>query len=269
MSTYFRRPNLPALRLDASGENGPVVIFQHGLCGDAAQPAEVFPQDSQFRRITLVMRGHGASEPGDISAFSIATFARDIIALVEERKLAPVVMGGISMGAALSLQVAVRRPDLVRGLILARPAWFTEKAPPNMIPNAEVGALLRRLPGAEAMKIFEASATARRLAEEAPDNLASLRGFFSRQPQDVTAALLAAISADGPGVDIPDLHRISVPTLVIGHGRDAIHPLAFAEELARHIPAAQLVKITPKSEDRQRYVADFRHAMQDFLKELN
>ena len=56
-------------------------------------------------------------------------------------------------------------------------------------------------------KAFEASETARLLAEIAPDNLASLRGFFSREPQAITAALLQAIAADGPGVSEEDLRN--------------------------------------------------------------
>ncbi len=261
----FERPGAPVLHLDDAGGSGLPVLFQHGLCGDAAQPAEVFPRDGRFRRLTLEARGHGASDAGDPAAFSIATFTTDIIALIERHGLGPLVVGGISMGAAIALRLAVIRPDLVRGLIIARPAWGMEAAPANMRPNAEVGALLRQYPAAEALARFESSATARSLAVEAPDNRASLKGFFSRQPQDVTAALLSAISADGPGVTPAQLRSLAIPTLVIGHEQDAIHPLALAGELAHLIPGARLRRITPKSEDRSRYVSDFRLALTEFL----
>jgi len=66
----------------------------------------------------------------------------------------------------------------------------------------------------------------------APANLASFDGFFSRMPQAITAALLQAIAADGPGVAEDEVRAIKVPTLVIGHGRDEVHPLAYAEALA-------------------------------------
>ena len=64
------------------------------------------------------------------------------------------------------------------------------------------------------------------------------------------------------------MRRISVPTLVIGHDRDVIHPLAYARHLAEKIPGARLVKITSKAEGRSNYIADFRKAMGDFLKDL-
>jgi pimeloyl-ACP methyl ester carboxylesterase len=263
---YFTPPNGPQLRLDDAGGTGLPVLFQHGLCGEAGQAQEVFPRDDAFRRVTLEMRGHGKSAAGDPKAFSIATFADDAAALIEARQFATLVVGGISMGAAIAMRMAVHHPQLVKGLIIARPAWAMDAAPGNMQPNAEAGELLHRFPGDQALAIFEQGDTAKRLADEAPDNLASLRSFFTREPLDITAALLRNISADGPGVSRSQLGSISVPTLIIGHRIDSVHPFSLAEELADLIPGAQLVEIAPKAQDRVRYVAEFRTAMHDFLK---
>ncbi len=257
-----------ALRISDSGGSGMPMVFQHGLCGDATQTAEVFPTDARFRRLTLECRGHGDSEAGDPAVFSIATFADDVAAMIEALGGGSMIVGGISMGAAIALRLAVTRPDLVRGLVLARPAWGTEAAPTNMMPNAEVGRLLSTLPAKEARRVFMETPSARRLAEEAPDNLSSLTGFFSRTSNAVTAALLQALSADGPGVSQVQVQAIRVPTLVVGHGRDAIHPLEHARLLASLVPGAKLAVITPKADDRRRYVDDFRGALAAFLEEL-
>jgi pimeloyl-ACP methyl ester carboxylesterase len=247
---------------------GQPVVLQHGLCADGAQTAEMFLDDPHWRWLTLECRGHGRSDAGDRAGFSIAAFADDLAALIEARGLAPVVAGGISMGAAIALRLAVRRPELVRGLVLARPAWVTDSGPANMAPNAAVGRLLARHDSAEAREIFARSATAHRLARDAPDNLASLMGFFAREPQDVTAALLTAISRDGPDVTVEEVHALDVPTLVIGHGRDVVHPFAHAEALAGLIPGARLIAIAPKAADRARHVAEFRTALRTFLEDL-
>ena len=251
-----------------SGGPGLPVVFQHGLCGDARQTAEVFPDDQRFRLLTLECRGHGRSEARPDTAFSIAAFADDVAALMSARDIAPAVIGGISMGAAIALRLAVHRSDLVRALILARPAWTLEAAPENMAPNAEVGGLLQTLDPVAAKAAFTAGDTARRLAAEAPDNLASLIGFFDRPPVETTARLLTSISADGPGVTAEQVQRLSVPTLVIGTERDAIHPLAYAHTLADLIPTARLVTITPKATDRAAYVREFQAALQTFLEEI-
>lgn len=255
------------LNVDAAGD-GPVVVFQHGLCGDAGQTREAFPSHSGYRRVTVEARGHGSSEPGDLRKLSIATFAEDLADFIEREIDAPVVVGGISMGAAISLRLAVTRPDLVKALVIARPAWITADAPANMAPNAEVGRLLTTLEPEAARATFLAGQTGQRLAAEAPDNLTSLAGFFSREPIKVTAALLCAISNDGPEVTQAEVSSLSVPTLVIGHQQDVIHPLTHACTIAALIPGAHLVEITPKVADRSQYVSDFHAAMRNFLKDL-
>lgn len=264
MSTASTRPRLNLVEV---GE-GPDFAFQHGLCGDAAQPAEVFPDDMPFRCVTLECRGHGRSDAGDSAEFSIATFANDVAAMIEGRGSAPVVLGGISMGAAIALRLAVKQPQLVRGLVLARPAWVTEAAPPNMKTYAEVGELLSRFPPDEARARFDRSETARWLETEGPDNLVSLRNFFTREPVATTSALLTRIAADGPGITSGEVEALRVPVLVIGQARDPLHPLAYAEGLAAMIPGARFEKVTPKVESRERYVADFRAALRRFLTEL-
>ena len=259
------------LRLNVSdaGGAGIPIVFQHGLCGDAGQTAEAFPDDPRFRRLTLECRGHGASEAGPASAFSIATFAEDVAALIERSARPPCIVGGISMGAAIALRLAVTRPDLVCGLVLARPTWATAPAPANMAPNALVGALLATQAPEAALASFRASETHATLAREAPDNLASLEGFFTRAPLDVTAPLLTRISADGPGVSEAEARAIPVPTLVIATARDFIHPIAHAQRLAALIPGARLSIITSKAEARASYVAEFRAALAAFFQEIS
>jgi pimeloyl-ACP methyl ester carboxylesterase len=245
---------------------GPVVVFQHGLGGDETQVAEVFPDsDGRWRRLTLDCRGQGRSPPDPQNHYAIRTFAEDVLRLADARQVERFVAGGISMGAAIALHLAVHHPGRVTALILARPAWLFEAAPANMAPYAEVARLLGT-PGG--LATFEASETASILAREAPNNLGSLRGFFSRPNPEATAALIGAIAVDGPGVTRSQAAAVAVPTLVIGHGRDLVHPLAYAETLAAVIPGAELVEIAPKATDAQRHTDEFRSALRRFLTSL-
>jgi pimeloyl-ACP methyl ester carboxylesterase len=273
------RDGLRLVAHDRGGAGLPFV-FQHGLCGGVAQTAESCPDgllgngdvggdgdgDGDLRLLTLDCRGHGASPLGPVDALSIATFADDLAALIEQLGVGPVALGGISMGAAIALRLAVRRPELVRSLVLVRPAWVTGPAPDNGRPNAEVGDWLARLPPAQARAAFDASATARWLADVAPDNLASLRGFFTREPIAETVELLRRIPADGPGVSSAEVHAIPVPVTVIGHERDAIHPMAHARALAAMLPRPRLVEITPKAVDKAAYLNDLHAALRQHLR---
>ncbi|MCC5975805.1 MAG: alpha/beta hydrolase [Rubellimicrobium sp.] len=254
------------MRLALHDDGGPGLPFvlQHGLCGDARQTAEAFPPDHAVRRLTLECPGHGASPLA--GRISIAAFADHVAALIETLPH-PVILGGISMGAAIALRLATLRPDLVRALILIRPAWVTEDAPPNMAPNALVGRLLATLPRDEALARFTQSPVAARLAREAPDNFASLLGFFDRAPLAETATLLQTISADGPGITPAQVARITVPTLICGTGRDDIHPLDHSGRLAALIPS-RLVELPPKTDDKSRHLAALHAALTAFVKEL-
>ena len=83
-----------------------------------------------------------------------------------------------------------------------------------------------------------------------------------------TGALIRALAADGPGITEADIRAVRVPTLIIGHGRDLAHPLAYAIALAEMIPGAQLVEITPKAIDLAAYRREFRAALVAFLSQL-
>jgi pimeloyl-ACP methyl ester carboxylesterase len=253
------------LAVHGGGSTGPALVFQHGLCGDARQVAEAMAGMAPQRWACVECPGHGASDMDPNP--SIASFAGHVAALAESLG-GPVVLGGISMGAAIATRLAVTQPDLVRALVLVRPAWVTEAAPANMAPNAEVGALLARRLADQARDAFAASATFARLAAAAPDNLASLMGFFDRAPQDSTAHLLTAISADGPDILPADLAALALPVLVCATSEDAIHPAAHAEALAALIPQARLVHLPPKGRDKPAHLAALTTAMTRFMKEL-
>ena len=109
---------------------GPPMVFQHGLGGNEAQVAEVFPDaDKRWRRLTLDCRGHGGSPPDPQQRYSIRQFAADVLRLADTRQVERFVVGGISMGAAIALHLAVHHPERVTGLVLARPAWLFDAAP--------------------------------------------------------------------------------------------------------------------------------------------
>ena len=250
------------LRAEVIG-SGPIVVLQHGLCGDIRQPQEVFPRDQGFTHAALNCRGHGDSPAGDLSALTLAHFTDDLAQMIDLLPQRPVAVGGISMGAAMALRLAVTRPDLVLALILSRPAWVTGDAPANMQPNALAGQML-----AEGVDAFDQTTTARTLAETAPDNLASLRSFFVRPDPVVTKALLTRISADGPGVSEQDLRHMTIPTLIMGSAEDVVHPMAHATELSRLIPGALLVELPPKGRNKAAHVAACQAAILHFLKGL-
>ncbi|MDF3213994.1 alpha/beta hydrolase [Mesorhizobium sp. M7A.F.Ca.CA.001.09.2.1] len=254
-----------SLRVFDTGQGRPPVVFQHGLGGDAAQVAQNFPDGPSYRRLTVECRAQGGSGAGSKRPFSIEMFADDVLAAADAAGLDRFVAGGISMGAAIALRLAARHPDRVTGLVLVRPAWAFDAASQNMRPYVEVAELIRGRPLDDARDAFAASATAARFRIEAPDNLASLLGFFARANANVFAEVMRAIANDGPGVTRAAAAGLALPTLVIGSGIDLVHPLATARSLADTIPNAAFVEVTPKATDKERHFAEIRAAIGGFL----
>ncbi|TPK76168.1 alpha/beta hydrolase [Mesorhizobium sp. B2-4-15] len=254
-----------ALRVFDTEQGRLPVVFQHGLGGDAAQVAQNFPDHVSRRRLTLECRAQGGSGAGSRRPFSIAMFADDVLAAADAAGLDRFVAGGISMGAAIALRLAARQPDRVLGLVLVRPAWVFDAAPPNMRPYVEVAELIRSRPLDKAREAFASSETAARFRSGAPDNLASLLGFFARENAAVFAEVMQAIANGGPGVARAEATGLAIPTLVIGSGIDLVHPLAVARELAGTIPDAAFAEVTPKATDKDRHFAEIRTAIGGFL----
>jgi pimeloyl-ACP methyl ester carboxylesterase len=250
------------LQVSDTGKGLPVV-FQHGLGGGEAQIAQTFP--AGFRRITLECRGHGGSALGERRPFSFEMFADDVLAAADQAGLDRFIVGGVSMGAAIALRLACRHPRRVAGLILVRPAWTFSPAPWNLQPVTEVAGLILEHTADKGRRLFAQSDTAVRLYREAPDNLASLLGYFDRPDAKTFAQVLANIASDGPGVSERDAAALEVPTLILGNAVDALHPLSAGYALAAAIPNAIFAEITPKAADSQRHFSELHAQISTFL----
>jgi pimeloyl-ACP methyl ester carboxylesterase len=225
------------------------------------------PPYGAFRLLSVEFRGHGSSSAGDERPFSIALFAADVVADIDASRIDRFVIGGGSMGAAIALRIAARHTDRVAGLVMVRPAWLFDVAPETMRPFAEVAALLRSHPAADGRAIFAASDTGRLLAQQAPDNLASLLGFFDRPDAAVIAALLDDIGADGPGVTEAEAAMIGVPALTVGCGQDCVHALSYAQRLAE-VTGGRCVELAPTGIDAERHFTEMRAALGAFFDTL-
>lgn len=261
----FTTPDGLCLTYDITG-SGPPMLWQHGLGAPIDQPWAVFPDDARVTRITLACRGHDDSDLGPVDALSIPSFAGDVLALMDHLGIDRLaVAGGISMGAAISLWLAAHHPARVGRLILARPAWIDQAAPPGLEGYRAAGLYLRHHNHWEGRARFEASDLLQRIRAVSPDNAQSLLGYFARPRPETTIALLSRLTETPPGVSLQMIHHIRQPTLVIGHGEDPAHPLDYARRLAGLIPNASLTVIPSKSVDPAGYVDQFRAALADFL----
>jgi sugar phosphate isomerase/epimerase/pimeloyl-ACP methyl ester carboxylesterase len=240
-------------------------FFEHGLGADATQPFGLFRPPGGIRLISLDCRAHGRTRPvGPPEKISLAAFADDLLALMEHLRIDKAVVGGISMGAAVALNFALRHPKRLLGLVLQRPAWLDGPRRDNVAVFTAIAALLRQHGAEKGLALFKQSEIYQQALAESHATASSLASQFVHPRAEETVVRLEKIPLDAPPSDRRQWRAIAVPVLVLANGRDAIHPLEYGVTLAREIPGAQFKELTPKSvslhlhqEETQRFLEDF------------
>jgi len=171
--------------------------------------------------------GHGHSN--GTGRAKIADYADWLLAFLDALSVEQATLAGHSMGGAIALDLALRHPDRVAGLILIA-----------------TGARLRVLPAIleGLLQDFEATLdliVRSAFGPEAPESVVRL----SRQRMAATSpAVLHDDFRACDAFDVRDrLGQIQVPTLVICGTADQLTPAKYAAYLQEHIPGASLVLI--------------------------
>lgn len=101
------------------GASNEYVILMHGAGCDHEMfedQAEIFPE--RYGIIAWDARGHGASKLRNGKRFDFFDMRDDCLKLFEIHKIEKAILVGQSMGGNLAQEIAMRRPDLIRGLAL-------------------------------------------------------------------------------------------------------------------------------------------------------
>jgi pimeloyl-ACP methyl ester carboxylesterase len=241
-------------------------VFQHGLGGDLNQPFGLYRPPAGVRLFAVDMRGHGETRPlGDPGKLTIATLADDLIDLLDRLDLKLTIVGGISLGAATAVNLALRYPARVTGLVLVRPAWIDHPLPENVQRYGTIARLISEFGPADGLARFRATPEFQATERESPDCAKSLAAQFEHPRAAECVARLERLAADTPCRDRALYRNICVPTLVVGNRQDPIHPWPLAEELAGLIEGATLREVTPKSVSLDRHAADVQAAIDGFI----
>lgn len=121
------------LHYAVSGDpNAPLVVYLHGVNNSSlwwAQLINTLGED--FLSVSIDALGHGQSrrltEAELQNPFeSSVDLAVETISFISELFGKKPLLVGHSMGGAIATAIAVRHPEMVRGLVLADPAWLNE-----------------------------------------------------------------------------------------------------------------------------------------------
>ncbi len=223
---------------DVYGEGEQVLIYIHGLLidSDVNRGIAAALADRGHRVVLIDLLGHGRSDkPAHATEYRIDAYADQVFALMDELGVDQAVLGGVSLGANVSLFAATQQPERVRGLVLEMPVleWAVPSAAMLFVPLlllAHYGGGVARL----------ASAVLRRVPDTPFDPLNSLL-HAACAPPDVIAAVLHGVLVGPVAPTQEQREGIEAPTLILAHRNDLIHPFDDAENVSRELPHATLV----------------------------
>lgn len=257
---------------EAGDPGKPALVWIHG--GSVEESSIMLPDVEPFlsrvRALLPDTRGHGLSQkferPED---YTYARKAEDLGPWLDGLGVESAVWGGASMGAALSLWMAVHAPARVRAVL-------SISGPPYEPPPSDKAwwAAHRHLVEAGRFDEYFDANLVLRMGEGAlarlqarPERYAELRGVLRRHS---VASLLALLDETYSRRDwLADCARIRCPVLLVAGGEDRFPTVAMSERLAATIPDARLYVVAggPHFPNRT-HRAEVQGVMDAFLRSL-
>jgi len=218
---------------------GPPTVLMPGLL--MSQKMQVPLARSLARRgnrvITFDPLGHGESDrPRQMWRYSIPEFANQTVALLDYLELEQAVVGGTSLGANTTLELASLAPERLRGMVIEMPVLD------NAIPAcaAAFTPLLFALTfGEPAMKVLARGA--RWVPRQLVPFTVELALDWIAQDPGPSGAVLQGILFGRTAPERAVRQTFEAPALVIGHPRDPVHPFSDADQLAAELPNGRLI----------------------------
>ena len=216
-------------------EDGPVIVFSNSLGTDFRVWDALVPLlPGGLRRIRYDKRGHGLSDCPERD-WGMDAHISDLAALLDRLDASGAVIVGLSVGGMIAQGLALRRPDLVSGLVLMDTAAKigTAEMWSDRIGMIEEGGI-----GAIADMILERWFTAR--FRDANPSFPAYRNMLVRTPKEgylKTCAAIRDTDYTGAAADL------SVPVLAIAGSEDGSTPPEVVRATAERIPGARFAEI--------------------------
>ena len=219
---------------DEGPRDGPAVVFSNSLGTDLHLWDGLLPHLPEgLRIIRYDTRGHGLSD-APAPPYAMGALITDLERLLDHLEVSEAVVVGVSLGGMTAQGLAVKRLDLVRGMVLSNTG--AKIGTPQMWDDRMESV---REAGMEAQADATVSRWFARHFRDTPEHIA-WRHMFTRTPVDGYLGCCAAIS----GTDMmTPTSGLRLPTLAMAGDEDDSTPPDLVRETADLIPGAETVVI--------------------------
>ena len=225
------------LSYDEYGAGDRPVVLIHGLLMNRHMFERLGPilAERGNRVIALDLLGHGRSDrPEDLQRYSMPLFAYQVSALLDHLEIESAVVGGTSLGANVSLEMAVRFPDRVRALFIEMPVLDNALSAVAAIFAPILIALRFGRPAFEVVS---------RATSALPRSnfLLDIGLDMVRQRPGPSLSVLEGLLLGETSPRSAERRAIQQPALIVGHPNDPLHPFSDAGMLVGELPNASQV----------------------------
>jgi pimeloyl-ACP methyl ester carboxylesterase len=220
------------------GTGAETIVFAHGLLLSGRMfERQIEALSREFRCIAFDARTHGRSQITK-QGLDLESQADDAIAVIERLKAAPCHYVGLSMGGFVGLRVALRRPELLRSLILLDSSADAE---PQMWKFRLMRGVARWLsPKLVLGSLFRSVFGRRFLRDRArAEDREFWRGQMLANDIDSMSACIREVLNRRALID--DIGRIAIPTLIVVGEEDRVTPPEQSRRMHERIADAKLV----------------------------
>lgn len=215
---------------------GPVLVFSHGLGGNAAAWYQQVPYfAASYRVVTWDQRGFGRSSNNGLRHGPRAAVS-DLLAVLDHLQIDRAAVIGQSMGGWSAMGAALQDPGRVAAVVLA---CTTGGIPPVGVAAMDPD-LVRSPAGTRPLGVHPAIGDRLPTIDPAKAYLYQALGTFGHRPPDSEFARLLHESSYDP----PELAGMRQPVLLLCGELDALMTPALVRDAATRLPRATVVEMT-------------------------
>jgi 3-oxoadipate enol-lactonase len=230
------------LYFEEHGTGPETIVFAHALLLSGRMfEHQVRALQDRYHCVTFDFRGQGQSQV-TASGYDADTLTDDAAALIEALHCAPCHFLGLSMGGFVGLRLAIRRPALLKSLILM--GTSADPEPQGEIRKYRLLAFIARWFGTRVVvdRVMPLMFGEKFMADpaRAEEKEEWRERIIANDPVGITRAVNGVI--DRAGV-YDQLEEIAIPTVIIIGDQDAVYNPADAERMHAGISGSRLAVI--------------------------